>query len=150
MLQFIDKRFEQVHSMTIGIEYGARNVSVKGRTVNLQIYDTAGQEGFRSIIRAYYRGAAGGLLVFDLTNYKSFKQIGGWLDEVKRSANPNIEMVLVGNKADLEERRQVSEDEATALAEVGGWGGGMNVWMVGLAGSECSFGFLLPPPLLPS
>mmetsp|Transcript_35275 Transcript_35275/g.94472 ORF Transcript_35275/g.94472 Transcript_35275/m.94472 type:complete len:157 (-) Transcript_35275:508-978(-) len=82
MLQFIDKRFQPVHDLTIGIEYGQRNVTVKGRSVNLQIYDTAGQENFRSIIRAYYRGAAGGLLVFDITKRKSFNQIEDWLAEV--------------------------------------------------------------------
>mmetsp|Transcript_35274 Transcript_35274/g.94471 ORF Transcript_35274/g.94471 Transcript_35274/m.94471 type:complete len:179 (-) Transcript_35274:110-646(-) len=117
MLQFIDKRFQPVHDLTIGIEYGQRNVTVKGRSVNLQIYDTAGQENFRSIIRAYYRGAAGGLLVFDITKRKSFNQIEDWLAEVKRSANPNIVLILVGNKADIASQRTVSEEEARSVAK---------------------------------
>lgn len=67
LLQFTDKRFQPVHDLTIGVEFGARMVGVDGRNVKLQIWDTAGQESFRSITRSYYRGAAGALLVYDIT-----------------------------------------------------------------------------------
>ncbi|KFH09572.1 putative small GTPase Rab2, partial [Toxoplasma gondii ARI] len=67
LLQFTDKRFRTDHDLTIGVEFGARLVSIAGRQVKLQIWDTAGQESFRSITRSYYRGAAGALLVYDIT-----------------------------------------------------------------------------------
>ncbi|GMP30199.1 hypothetical protein CsSME_00004970 [Camellia sinensis var. sinensis] len=69
LLQFTDKRFQPVHDLTIGVEFGARMVTIDGRPIKLQIWDTAGQESFRSITRSYYRGAAGALLVYDITRY---------------------------------------------------------------------------------
>jgi GTPase SAR1 family protein len=67
LLQFTDKRFQPVHDLTIGVEFGARQITVAGKQIKLQIWDTAGQESFRSITRSYYRGAAGALLVYDIT-----------------------------------------------------------------------------------
>jgi Ras-related protein Rab-2A len=67
LLQFTDKRFQQVHDLTIGVEFGARMVKIEEKNIKLQIWDTAGQESFRSITRSYYRGAAGALLVYDIT-----------------------------------------------------------------------------------
>ncbi|XP_016055095.1 PREDICTED: ras-related protein Rab-2B isoform X2 [Miniopterus natalensis] len=68
LLQFTDKRFQPVHDLTIGVEFGARMVNIDGKQIKLQIWDTAGQESFRSITRSYYRGAAGALLVYDITS----------------------------------------------------------------------------------
>ena len=67
LLQFTDKRFQPVHDLTIGVEFGARMINIEGKQIKLQIWDTAGQEAFRSITRSYYRGAAGALLVYDIT-----------------------------------------------------------------------------------
>ena len=67
LLQFTDKRFQPVHDLTIGVEFGARMITIDGKQIKLQIWDTAGQESFRSITRSYYRGAAGALLVYDIT-----------------------------------------------------------------------------------
>jgi Ras-related protein Rab-2A len=67
LLQFTDKRFQQVHDLTIGVEFGARMITIDNKQIKLQIWDTAGQESFRSITRSYYRGAAGALLVYDIT-----------------------------------------------------------------------------------
>ena len=71
LLQFTDKRFQPVHDLTIGVEFGARMITIDGRQIKLQIWDTAGQESFRSITRSYYRGAAGALLVYDITRCAS-------------------------------------------------------------------------------
>ncbi|KAM8851014.1 ras-related protein Rab-2A isoform 2-T2 [Spinachia spinachia] len=68
LLQFTDKRFQPVHDLTIGVEFGARMITIDGKQIKLQIWDTAGQESFRSITRSYYRGAAGALLVYDITS----------------------------------------------------------------------------------
>merc|ERR1711887_520527 len=67
LLQFTDKRFQPVHDLTIGVEFGARMITIDNKQIKLQIWDTAGQESFRSITRSYYRGAAGALLVYDIT-----------------------------------------------------------------------------------
>jgi small GTP-binding protein len=69
LLQFTDKRFQPVHDLTIGVEFGARMITIDNKPIKLQIWDTAGQESFRSITRSYYRGAAGALLVYDITRY---------------------------------------------------------------------------------
>jgi Ras-related protein Rab-2A len=117
LLQFTDKRFEPLFDMTIGVEFGARSIQINNQEVKLQIWDTAGQESFRSITRSYYRGACGALLVFDVTNRASFQSLQGWLDDARANCNVPITVMLVGNKADLESKRQVSRDEAKAFAD---------------------------------
>lgn len=102
LLQFIDKRFRQKHEVTIGVEFGARMLSVDSKNIKLQIWDTAGQESFRSITRSYYRSSAGALLVYDITRRESFSHLGRWLEEAKQNGNPNMIFILVGNKCDLE------------------------------------------------
>ena len=94
--------------MTIGVEFGARLVHVEGKQIKLQIWDTAGQESFRSITRSYYRGAAGALLVYDIARRETFEHLASWLEDARQHANPNMTIMLVGNKADLNQRRAVS------------------------------------------
>ena len=76
-----DKRFQPVHDLTIGVEFGARMIAIDNRQIKLQIWDTAGQESFRSITRSYYRGAAGALLVYDITRRDTFNHLTRWLEE---------------------------------------------------------------------
>ena len=75
LLQFTDKRFQPVHDLTIGVEFGARLITIDNQQIKLQIWDTAGQESFRSITRSYYRDAAGALLVYDITRRESFNHL---------------------------------------------------------------------------
>jgi Ras-related protein Rab-2A len=75
LLQFTDKRFQHVHDLTIGVEFGSRMVTIDNKQIKLQIWDTAGQESFRSITRSYYRGAAGALLVYDITRRETFNHL---------------------------------------------------------------------------
>lgn len=116
LLQFTDKRFRTDHDLTIGVEYGARLISVDDTKVKLQIWDTAGQESFRSITRSYYRGAAGTLLVYDITRRETFDHLVRWLQEVRQNANPCMTIMLIGNKSDLE-RREVSVEEGAEFAK---------------------------------
>ena len=88
--------------------------------VKLQIWDTAGQESFRSITRSYYRGAAGALLVYDITRRDTFQHLSRWLEETKQHAHPNMVILLIGNKNDLEHRRAVSTEEGRAFADANG------------------------------
>ena len=104
LLQFTDKRFQPVHDLTIGVEFGARMITIDGKQIKLQIWDTAGQESFRSITRSYYRGAAGALLVYDITRRETFEHLASWLEDARQHANPNMTIMLIGNKADLSVR----------------------------------------------
>ncbi|GER29522.1 RAB GTPase homolog B1C [Striga asiatica] len=120
LLQFTDKRFQPVHDLTIGVEFGARMVTIDGRPIKLQIWDTAGQESFRSITRSYYRGAAGALLVYDITRRETFNHLASWLEDARQHANPNMTIMLVGNKSDLAHRRAVSKEEGEQFAKENG------------------------------
>merc|ERR1712137_1356840 len=112
-----DKRFRTDHDLTIGVEFGARLVGIDGKQVRLQVWDTAGQESFRSITRSYYRGAIGALLVYDITSQNSFDNLPVWLKDSLDATNQNIGLILVGNKSDLEGQRQVSQTVAKTFAK---------------------------------
>merc|ERR1711959_104322 len=117
LLQFTDKRFQPVHDLTIGVEFGARMINIDGKQIKLQIWDTAGQESFRSITRSYYRGAAGALLVYDITRKDTFNHLSSWLEDAQQHANSNMTITLIGNKSDLEHRRQVQAKEGEDFAK---------------------------------
>jgi len=106
-----------VHDLTIGVEFGARMITLDGKQIKLQIWDTAGQESFRSITRSYYRGAAGALLVYDITRRETFNHLASWLDDARTHSNSNMTIMLIGNKSDLEHRRAVSVEEGAAFAQ---------------------------------
>merc|ERR1712226_894021 len=99
LLQFTDKRFQPVHDLTIGVEFGARMVNIDNKQIKLQIWDTAGQESFRSITRSYYRGAAGALLVYDITRRETFDHLATWLDDARQHSGSNMVIMLIGNKS---------------------------------------------------
>jgi len=120
LLQFTDKRFQPVHDLTIGVEFGARMVTIDNRQIKLQIWDTAGQESFRSITRSYYRGAAGALLVYDITRRETFNHLTRWLEEARQNANSSMVIMLVGNKGDLDHKRQVTKEEGEKFAKENG------------------------------
>merc|ERR1712072_1312956 len=120
LLQFTDKRFQPVHDLTIGVEFGARMINIEGKQIKLQIWDTAGQEAFRSITRSYYRGATGALLVYDISRRDTFNHLARWLEEARQNANPNMVIMLIGNKSDLEDSRQVAYEEGLRFAQENG------------------------------
>ncbi|KAL5169329.1 Ras-related protein Rab11C [Glycine soja] len=102
---------------TIGVEFATRTLQVEGKTVKAQIWDTAGQERYRAITSAYYRGAVGALLVYDITKRQTFDNVQRWLRELRDHADSNIVIMMAGNKSDLSHLRAVSEDDGQALAE---------------------------------
>ena len=117
LLQFTDHKFRHQHELTIGVEFGGKNIEVKNKTIKIQIWDTAGQEAFQAITRTYYKGAIGALLVYDITRKETFDHIRKWYDEVKLNGSKDICCILIGNKKDLEEQRQVKYEEGKRLAE---------------------------------
>ncbi|KAL6341109.1 hypothetical protein AAG906_032224 [Vitis piasezkii] len=102
---------------TIGVEFATRTLQIDGKTVKAQIWDTAGQERYRAITSAYYRGAVGALLVYDITKRQTFDNVQRWLRELRDHADSNIVIMMAGNKCDLKHLRAVSEEDGQGLAE---------------------------------
>ncbi|KAK7302379.1 hypothetical protein RJT34_13267 [Clitoria ternatea] len=102
---------------TIGVEFATRTLQVEGRTVKAQIWDTAGQERYRAITSAYYRGALGALVVYDVTKPTTFENVTRWLKELRDHADANIVIMLIGNKTDLKHLRAVATEDAQSYAE---------------------------------
>ncbi|GMJ14452.1 ARABIDOPSIS RAB GTPASE HOMOLOG A2B, RAB GTPase homolog A2B, RAB GTPASE HOMOLOG A2B [Hibiscus trionum] len=103
---------------TIGVEFATRTLQVEGKTVKAQIWDTAGQERYRAITSAYYRGAVGALLVYDITKRQTFDNTVRWLKELREHAGSNIAVIMmVGNKSDLSHLRAVSKEDAESFAD---------------------------------
>ena len=115
--QFIEQKFKQDSNHTIGVEFGSKVVNIVGKSVKLQVWDTAGQERFRSVTRSYYRGAAGALLVYDISSRETYNALTNWLTDARTLASPNIVIVMVGNKRDLESDREVTFMEASRFAQ---------------------------------
>uniref|UniRef100_A0A4X2JTX4 RAB2B, member RAS oncogene family n=1 Tax=Vombatus ursinus TaxID=29139 RepID=A0A4X2JTX4_VOMUR len=116
LLQFTDKQFQHGYDPTIGVEFGSCFISIEGKPIKLQIWDTAGQEFFHSLTRSYYREAAGVLLVYDITRRNSFSHMTAWLEEARQHSDSKVIITLIGNKNDLESRRQVTKEDGAAFA----------------------------------
>ena len=117
LLRYTHGQFKPEYQLTIGVEFGAKNISILNKTYRIQIWDTAGQENFRSITRAYYKNSACALVVYDISNRESFDNISSWIEDCKSQSPQTIFMVLVGNKNDLEDKRAVTFEEGQELAE---------------------------------
>ncbi|KAL8371933.1 hypothetical protein RB595_001643 [Gaeumannomyces hyphopodioides] len=117
LLRFSEDSFTPSFITTIGIDFKIRTIELDGKRVKLQIWDTAGQERFRTITTAYYRGAMGILLVYDVTDERSFNNIRTWFANVEQHASEGVNKILIGNKCDWEEKRAVSTEQGQALAD---------------------------------
>ncbi|KAD7479781.1 hypothetical protein E3N88_02917 [Mikania micrantha] len=118
LLRFSDGSFTTSFITTIGIDFKIRTIELDGKRIKLQIWDTAGQERFRTITTAYYRGAMGILLVYDVTDESSFNNIKNWIRNIEQHASDNVNKILVGNKADMDEsKRAVPTSKGQALAD---------------------------------
>jgi len=117
LLRYAHGQFKDEYQLTIGVEFGAKNISINDKIYRIQIWDTAGQENFRSITRAYYKNSVCALVVYDITNRDSFNNIANWVEDCKNQSPKTIFMVLVGNKSDLSDKRVISIDEGRELAE---------------------------------
>lgn len=115
--RFTKNEFNHDSRTTIGVEFSTRTVQLSGFTIKAQIWDTAGLERYRAITSAYYRGAVGALLVYDITKHLTYESVERWLKELYDHADPEIVVMLVGNKTDLESERSVPIDEAKDFAD---------------------------------
>ena len=119
--RFTRNEFSLDSKSTIGVEFATKSIVAEGKTIKAQIWDTAGQERYRAITSAYYRGAVGALLVYDLTKHATFENVERWLKELRDHAEANIVVMLVGNKSDLKPQRAVPTEEGAlrVLHEIG-------------------------------
>lgn len=115
--RFARNEFDSNSKATIGVEFQTQVVEIDGKEVKAQIWDTAGQERFRAVTSAYYRGAVGALVVYDITRRSSFDSVKRWLEELTIHCDTAVGRMLVGNKCDLENIREISTEEGKSLAE---------------------------------
>lgn len=115
--RFARNEFSMDSKSTIGVEFQTRTVEIDHKTVKAQIWDTAGQERYRAVTSAYYRGAVGAMLVYDISKRQSFDHIARWLEELRGHGDKNLVIMLVGNKSDLETLREVSTEDAKDFAQ---------------------------------
>uniref|UniRef100_A0A1A9W553 Ras-related protein Rab-43 n=1 Tax=Glossina brevipalpis TaxID=37001 RepID=A0A1A9W553_9MUSC len=115
--RFKTGNFIERHGNTIGVDFSMKTINVEGKLVKLQIWDTAGQERFRTITQSYYRSANGVIIVYDVTRRDTFANLQKWIEEVRHYTASNVMLILVGNKSDLEEEREVDFDEAQQMCQ---------------------------------
>ncbi|TMW90739.1 ras-related protein RABA5a-like [Solanum pennellii] len=120
LARFARDEFYPNSKSTIGVEFQTQKININGKEVKAQIWDTAGQERFRAVTSAYYRGAVGALLVYDISRRLTFDNIDRWLNELQTHSDMNVVIILVGNKSDLKDAREVTTAEGKALAEAKG------------------------------
>ena len=118
--RFTRNEFNLDSKSTIGVEFATRSIQVDSKTIKAQIWDTAGQERYRAITSAYYRGAVGALLVYDISKHQTYENVTRWLKELRDHADTNIVIMLVGNKSDLRHLRAVPTEEAKEFASQNG------------------------------
>lgn len=117
MYRYRNDEFSNDTKHTIGVEFATQEIEIEDKRVKIQIWDTAGQERYRAITKAYYRGALGAILLYDITETETFENLNKWINEIKTNSAPDIKIMLVGNKKDLEDKRSISMDVATKLAK---------------------------------
>ncbi|KAF9679396.1 hypothetical protein SADUNF_Sadunf06G0010900 [Salix dunnii] len=120
LARFARNEFYPSSKSTIGVEFQTQKMDINGKEIKAQIWDTAGQERFRAVTSAYYRGAVGALLVYDISRRQTFDSIGKWLNELQTHSDMNVVTILVGNKSDLKDAREVPTAEGKVLAEAQG------------------------------
>ena len=133
LFRFSENIWEKEFIPTIGVDFVSsiihfnskniqklKSLEVDGKKVKLQIWDTAGQERFKNIQASYYKGANGVLVVYDITNRESFEHLNSWLIEIEKNGNKNVYKLLIGNKADLEENRDIKKEEGQEFASING------------------------------
>ena len=116
ILRYVDNSWSDTFVPTIGVDFKVKSLDVDNKSIKMQIWDTAGQERFRNVISSYFKGSHGILLIYDITNDDSFKNLDNWLSQIEEYANKNVLKILIGNKKDLEEERQVPTDKGQAFA----------------------------------
>ena len=114
--RYCNNQFSPSYISTVGIDFETKYLRLNGKIINLQIWDTAGQERYKVLAKNYYKNSDGFIIVYDITDKKSFNNVANWITQIKDSASENVKCVLLGNKCDLEELRQVDINQGKDLA----------------------------------
>ena len=117
MLRYLNKEFNINTKATVGVEFGSKNIIIDKKVIKGQIWDTAGQERYRAITSSYYKGAHGAFVVYDITLKESFDAVDRWINDLRNNTDERLEIILIGNKSDLEEKRQVTKEEGEEKAK---------------------------------
>ncbi|XP_034058786.1 ras-related protein Rab-41 isoform X3 [Gymnodraco acuticeps] len=115
--RFMYDSFDNTYQATIGIDFLSKTMYLEDRTIRLQLWDTAGQERFRSLIPSYIRDSAAAVVVYDIANLNSFQQTSKWIDDVRTERGSDVIIMLVGNKTDLADKRQITTEEGEQRAK---------------------------------
>ena len=110
MSKYLKNEFREDSKATVGVEFGAKQFTVEGHVIKAQIWDTAGQERYKAITSAYYKGAKGAFIVYDITRKNTFDSVSRWVSDLTATADKKISIILIGNKSDLEDQRQVTKE----------------------------------------
>ena len=118
LIKYTDQSFQDIHMATIGLDYRVKTMKLKNnKDVKIQIWDTAGQDRFRSITKNYYKGSHGIILIYDITNRRTFENVQQWISQIREETSQNVVIYLIGNKIDMKEERKVSTEEGKKLAD---------------------------------
>ena len=114
--RFIENKFNNNYMTTSGIDLKTANLEIKNKNIRIQIWDTAGQEKYKAITKNLFLKVMGAIIIFDITNEKSFNNLKNWVQMVKEECGPHMTIIIVGNKNDLIEQRKINEEEVIAYA----------------------------------
>ena len=117
MSKFLKNQFLEDSKATVGVEFGSKLFIQQGHKIKAQIWDTAGQEKYKAITSAYYKGSKGALVIYDITQKETFANIEKWVNDLKCKGDPKITVIIIGNKNDLEEKRQISKEQGEEKAK---------------------------------
>ena len=116
MSKYLKNEFHEDSKATVGVEFGSKQFNVEGHAIKAQIWDTAGQERYKAITSAYYKGAKGAFVVYDITRKGSFDSIDKWVNDLTSTADKKLTIVIIGNKSDLEDQRQITKEQGQEKA----------------------------------
>ena len=117
MSKYLKNQFMENSKATVGVEFGSKLFKYQGHKIKAQIWDTAGQEKYKAITGAYYKGSKGALVVYDITRKDTFATLEKWVNDLKVASDPKLTMLLIGNKSDLDDKREVSKDQGEEKAK---------------------------------
>ena len=118
LLKYLKNQFNENSKTTIVVEFGTKNIIINNKRIKIQIWDTAGQERYRSITSAYYKGAKGALIVYDITRKNTFDNIDKWITDLKLNGDKNLCIIILGNKSDLIDKREINKNDGIKKAEM--------------------------------
>jgi Ras-related protein Rab-11A len=116
MSKYLKNEFHEDSKATVGVEFGSKQFTIEGHNIKAQIWDTAGQERYKAITSAYYKGAKGAFVVYDITRKNSFESVDKWINDLSAAADKKLTILVIGNKCDLEDQRQVTKEQGQEKA----------------------------------